>query len=46
MHGDGQSFMESLPAVIEGDWGIYEHGAMPVAPLMRREDGLSMKQHV
>jgi hypothetical protein len=39
-------FIEGLPAVIEGDTGIYVKETMPVAPLLRREDGSTMKQHV
>ena len=38
--------MEAMPAVIEGDRGIYEHETMPVAPLLRRDDGSTMRQYV
>ncbi len=38
--------VEGLPAVVEGDRGIYELETMPVAPLMRRDDGKTMKQYV
>ena len=35
-----------LPAVVEGDRGIYELETMPVAPLCRRDDGSTMKQYL
>lgn len=38
--------IEAMPAVIEGDRGIYEHETMPVAPLLRRDDGSTMRQYV
>lgn len=39
-------FIEGLPAVVEGDTGIYVKETMPVAPLLRRDDGSTMKQNV
>ena len=41
-----KGMMEAMPAVIEGDRGIYEHETMPVAPLLRKDDGTTMKQYV
>jgi hypothetical protein len=38
--------IQGLPAVIKGDRRIYELKTMPVAPLMRREDGLTIKQYM
>ncbi|KAF2123641.1 hypothetical protein P153DRAFT_391367 [Dothidotthia symphoricarpi CBS 119687] len=37
---------QGLPAVVEGDQGIYEIEIMPVVPLVRREDGSTMRQSV
>lgn len=36
----------ALPAVVEGDRGVYEHETHPVGPLMRRADGSTMKDYV
>lgn len=36
----------ALPAVVEGDRGVYEHETQPVGPLMRRADGSTMKDYV
>jgi hypothetical protein len=36
----------ALPAVVEGDRGVYEHETHPVGPLMRRSDGSTMKDYV
>lgn len=38
--------VEGLHAFVEGDRGIYELDTMPVAPLLRRDDGSTMKQYV
>ena len=38
--------IESIPAVIEGDRGIYENETMPVAPMLRRDDGSIVKSYV
>jgi hypothetical protein len=35
--------VEALPAVIEGDRGIYEHDIQPSAPIMRRNDNTPMR---
>lgn len=36
----------AIPAVVEGDRGVYEHESHPVGPLMRRADGSTMKDYV
>ena len=38
--------VSALPAVVEGDRGVYEHETQPVGPLMRRADGSTMKDYV
>lgn len=43
---EAYGLIEGLPAVVEGDRGIYELETMPVAPLLRRDDGKTMKQYV
>lgn len=43
---EAHALVQGLPAVVEGDRGIYEAETMPVAPLLRRDDGKTMKQHV
>lgn len=39
---EAYSAVRGLPAVVEGDCGIYEAETMPVAPLLRRQDGTAM----
>ena len=36
----------AIPAVVEGDRGVYEHESQPVGPLMRRADGSTMRDYV
>lgn len=36
----------ALPAVVEGDRGVYEHETQPAAPMMRRADGSTMTDYV
>jgi hypothetical protein len=43
---EANGLIYALPAIIEGDRGIYEAETMPVAPLLRREDGSTMRQYV
>lgn len=43
---ESRGVIEALHAVVEGDRGIYEAEATPVAPLLRRDDGTTMKQFV
>ena len=43
---ESRGVIEGLHAVVEGDSGIYEPEATPVAPLLRRDDGTTMKQFV
>ncbi|KAI8293405.1 hypothetical protein K4K59_005783 [Colletotrichum sp. SAR11_240] len=38
--------LEGFPAVVEGDHGVYVKGTVPVAPLLRRDDGICMKQGI
>ena len=38
--------VKGLSAVMEGDRGIYELGTMPMAPLMRRDNGRTTTQNV
>lgn len=38
--------VEGLPAAVEGDYGIYTKETQPTAPLMRRENGATMKNGV
>lgn len=38
--------VEGLPAAVEGDYGIYTKETQPTAPLMRREDGSTMRNGV
>lgn len=35
----------ALPAVVEGDRGVYEHETMPAAALMRRNDGSTTRDY-
>ena len=43
---EAMNHVRALPAVVEGDRGIYELETTPVAPLLRRDDGNTMKQYV
>ncbi|KAG5916586.1 hypothetical protein E4U61_003499 [Claviceps capensis] len=38
--------VEGLPAVVEGDFGIYTKETQPTAPLFRRENGATMRNGV
>lgn len=41
---EAYGLIESLPAVVEGDMGIYTKETMPVAPLVRRDDSKIFSQ--